>query len=223
MPKRKRTDDKSNPKNKIARTLDDSSKAHAIFASASYKEEHKDRKKFINHKLDNSDWIEDAELSTEHQRIFVNSKEKKVVTSYRGTYAGDLSHDLLTDIAIAIGFEHKTGRFKKAEESFKDTVLKYEDYSHTVTGHSLGGSIARHVLEKHEPLIDEAHIFNPGVGLGYKKHWFTKKEVSDKLHGHYIAADPVSALGVVGRQNVHLYPPPSTLTKAHSIDNFIMD
>jgi hypothetical protein len=159
----------------------------------------------------------DRRLSNDHQHVYVNKKEKKVITAYRGTSKKDMSNDLFTDAAIAIGFESKTGRFKKAVSSFERIASKYDGYHHTLTGHSLGGSIARHVrASEFGDIVDEVHMFNPGSGLG---NYFGRSGTEEGVHGHYIAGDPISMLGWGGETNTHVYKPSGA--NVHTIENFI--
>lgn len=187
---------------------------YALQSNAVYKEK-KDRMSFVKEKLGTTgSWRRDHRFAKDQSEVWVNMDTKKVLTVFRGTSTDDLTSDVMTDIGIALGYEGKTGRFKKSVQEFEKIVDKYDDYEHVVAGHSLGGAIAYHVKQTHPDLVDEVHMFNPGTGLG-------KEGVhTDGVHGHYVIGDPISALGYTANHEVHMYKRKKD-NNPHTIDNFI--
>jgi hypothetical protein len=191
----------------------------ATHSAAMYESGEVNKKRKLNSVLKEmniKDWKLDKDLTNKHERVYVNEATKEVMTVYRGTDKNDLSNDLMTDTTIVFGFENLSSRFKKANAKFEETFLKYEDYTHILTGHSMGGSIAKYVGTKNKELVNEVHMFNPGSGFG---SLLNKGEYNEKIHGHYTAGDPISVLGIDGDHNVHVYKKKDELN-AHTIENF---
>lgn len=84
-------------------------------------------------------------------------KDGKGVVAYRGTKPTD-SEDLISDAAIGIGAEDKNKRFQDSLNIADQAAQKYGTVE--FTGHSLGGSIAKHVSKKRKY---SSTVFNPGV------------------------------------------------------------
>jgi hypothetical protein len=85
-------------------------------------------------------------------------KDGKAVISYRGTNITDMA-DLAADAAIAIGWNHMSGRFWEADRTYQAAVKKYGADNVEVTGHSLGGAEALYVARKYGA---GGTVFNPG-------------------------------------------------------------
>ena len=101
----------------------------------------------------------DKSLSNQNATTFVNDRGEAIV-SYRGTNPKN-TDDLAADLHIATG-SRKHKRFDEAEDLARRVKSKYGDKVQA-TGHSLGGTQALHVNKK---LGINAHVFNPGAGLG---------------------------------------------------------
>jgi hypothetical protein len=80
------------------------------------------------------------------------------VISYRGTNPLDVA-DLAADAAIALGWNHMSGRFWEADRTYQAAVKKYGADNVEVTGHSLGGAEALYVARKYGA---GGTVFNPG-------------------------------------------------------------
>lgn len=183
---------------------------YAIFSDGAYKKNHDEQENVLSELGDNHGWTLDKDHSHEHTSVYYNNDE--VVIAYRGT--ANLTGDLLSDAAIAVGMEANNGRFKKSEKEFLDIASKYADKKITTTGHSLGGSIAKHVQGKYTDIVDETHIFNAGSGFNTA----IDPTLNNSVHSHHILGDPISALGTHNAHNVHVYKPKKA--NVHSLSNF---
>lgn len=102
----------------------------------------------------------DRSLSNPNATTFTNDRGEAIV-SYRGTNPTNLD-DLAADLHIVTG-SRKHKRFDEAEDLARRVKAKYGDKKVQATGHSLGGTRALHVNKK---LGLNAHVFNPGAGIG---------------------------------------------------------
>jgi hypothetical protein len=96
---------------------------------------HEDSKK----KLESKNYILDKELSSHNQQVYYNPENKKMIYSVTGTHN---INDLGTDLMLMGGKLKDTKRFKEAKTTLEKAKEKYDNPYTTVTGHSLGGSIA---------------------------------------------------------------------------------
>jgi hypothetical protein len=85
-------------------------------------------------------------------------KDGKAVVAYRGTNPMDMA-DLAADAAVALGWNHMSGRFWEADSTYQAAVKKYGAENVEVTGHSLGGAEALYVARKYGA---GGTVFNPG-------------------------------------------------------------
>lgn len=98
--------------------------------------------------------------------VYFNPERNEVVLSIRGT-APTNPEDLALDAHILAGSSLTgTTRFKQLEQRLKELVSAFPGARIILTGHSLGGSLARALLLKHHKLITMAHVYNMGSGLG---------------------------------------------------------
>jgi pimeloyl-ACP methyl ester carboxylesterase len=71
--------------------------------------------------------------------------------------------DLMSDLHILLGTQAEAPRFD-ASDALITTAGKYK-MNLVLTGHSLGGSLAVHCLERNPNVVTMAVVFNPGKGL----------------------------------------------------------
>ena len=104
----------------------------------------------------------DPELSQPSRSVFYNKTKNKAVIAYKGTDPKHIS-DLIADGQIVNGMdEYLSGRFRGAEQAYRNTAKKYGKENVQVTGHSLGGSQAVHVGRKYGV---EGTAFEPGTAV----------------------------------------------------------
>ena len=109
----------------------------------------------------------DEALSDDHA-VVITRPDGSAVVSYRGT---DHISDLAPDFQIALGYHHNPmlqsmgaaasqwagDRFAGARSRFSEAKTKHDRV--TLTGHSLGGTLALHAARHHGA---RAIVFNPG-------------------------------------------------------------
>jgi hypothetical protein len=149
--------------------------------------------------------------------------------------------DLYTDFMIVVGKQNNSPRLGAARDEVVKVVKEHAIKSVTMTGHSLGGSIATFVHQNlFEGGVDSSCvIFNPGVGMDQEYFDLVAQERTGKgaewakhlttFHvagesGSLIQSDPVSFLsGGIGeskRQKAVTGAGVPKRLKAHSISNF---
>jgi predicted esterase YcpF (UPF0227 family) len=105
---------------------------------------------------------------TEGQYITaVNQEEKKVIVAFKGTdpTLTNIADDV-ADLEIAIGLaetpilSYIPSRFKTGENIYKQVKEQYPDYEVNLTGHSLGGTIARYIGDRYN---EKAVVFSAGA------------------------------------------------------------
>ncbi len=105
--------------------------------------------------------LHDYELDDRHTNktmtVWVNHKDKKVVTAFRGTQ--DLN-DVAADAALFLGMEKMAPHFRQSLRNFENVADTYPGYKHTLTGHSLGGTTALYTAE-HAGKIRESGRMEP--------------------------------------------------------------
>jgi hypothetical protein len=139
----------------------------------------------------------DSDLSDRETSVFVNPETKQVMIAHRGTDLSDpktFLKDLKSDGNILIGKTRRDKRFLEAEEKFNQVKGKYspEEYQLNVTGHSLGGALAKHVNQRHEGEI--ARDVNFSRGSSPFPGWLGKKTAKPQDNQVDIsnAFDPIS-------------------------------
>ena len=155
-----------------------------------------------NRKLEIESYFYDINKSDTTTAIYIH--DKNMIIAFRGT-AG--LNDIGSDISIVKGNVENDERFKRDLE----TAMKYKDtFRLILTGHSLGGSIAKYVSDK---LSVPAYLYNAGAGLNYLNSMKNPLVKSYKVIG-----DPISYLG--NDTNTYLINGKPNLNP-HTIDNFI--
>lgn len=189
---------------------------------------------YVNSKDPVGDWIQDTELSSLKNRVFRDPNTGKVVISYRGTDPMILKpgvagiptvdpasvEDLIDDAAILNFFmpESRMSRFQEADKLYQQVVQKYGKENVTLTGHSLGGTIALYVAEKNDVV---SYTYNPGISAisAFQKH-------EDNVSKQYIFRtkyDPVSVGALIAswdNNRVVNTIPQSSVFNPHGTGNF---
>ena len=97
----------------------------------------------------------------------VNEEQQKIVVAFRGTDSTLTNiYDDIADLEIAAGLaetpilSYVPSRFRTGENIYKQVKEQYPDYELNLTGHSLGGTVARYIGDKYE---EKAVVFSPGA------------------------------------------------------------
>ena len=97
----------------------------------------------------------------------INEEQRKIVVAFRGTDSSltNISDDI-ADLEIAAGLaetpilSYVPSRFKTGENIYKQVKEQYPDYELNLTGHSMGGTVARYIGDKYK---EKAVVFSPGA------------------------------------------------------------
>jgi hypothetical protein len=107
-------------------------------------------------------YVYDPALSGKKTSVYVNPATRQVSIAHRGTEAKD-RHDIVNDIALAVGALGRTTRARRAKKTTSDVKRKYAGYQVTQTGHSLGGAVAAHEGKRSGT---DVVAFSRGAGVG---------------------------------------------------------
>ena len=103
----------------------------------------------------------DDDLSNDNQQVYFNPIQHKILYDIAGTH--NLS-DVGTDLYLAAGHLKDTNRYKEADATLQKAKSKYGVNEATVTGHSVGASIAGYVANKQ----DKVYTLDKGATIGQK-------------------------------------------------------
>lgn len=117
-------------------------KEHEIYARAS-KEAYQLTNDARAKKLDTYDYVPDS--SDLYTAVYHDKANKHTIMAHRGTKIGHAA-DLGTDAALFMGTEATNPRFMKVLGQY-DSLVKKLGNNVTVTGHSLGGTLADHIVK----------------------------------------------------------------------------
>lgn len=164
-------------------------------------------------------------LVTLHRGVasFDNDDGDRVI-SIKGTNPTSIK-DLQSDLALAIGQADGDKQFVERSKQVKQMLT---DKPVTIVGHSLGGSVAVHLLTKDKAIRDgtkQAVLFNTGYTRPFHeslKDGLTRDvhtELKNKITHHHIKGDLISSaltnksIGKVVEHDTDLSP--------HGIENFL--
>lgn len=184
-------------------------------------------------------WEVDHKNSTGERMVATHKKTGHTVVAMRGTQN---KKDIKNDLLIAFGLHRKSNRHKRDQKFVEDLVKEKGAANITLTGHSLGGKIAKDVAQDTGV---NSHSFNPGAGLGELNVFSTKgkpkkprksigaavkriKNPSAQQPTHTITRnkyDLVSAVGTLGNdrkgtRNISNTKNPFKQLSAHTSDQF---
>ena len=118
----------------------------------------------------------DHDLSDHNQSVYYNPEKRKLLYSITGTHN---VQDLGTDFYLLGGHLKDTDRYKKADQGLRHAKEKYGVNNATVTGHSLGGSIAGYIAG------DQDHVVTLGKGVTFGQQ-LRKGEAAFRTKGDFI-------------------------------------
>ena len=175
------------------RTGPDQQEFYAKMSSVAYGNTPEGRAEKMSKYNLNNYWQLDNDLSNHDISVLVNPKTKEVVSAVTGTRFTNKKHkfrDLRSDLGIVFGVDKLGSRTSEVKDVVQQARKKYNDYDHTLTGHSLGGKVASNLSKS---LDMPAVVFNKGSSpLGFVTDkimsWFN----NDKKKGeviHYTTND----------------------------------
>ena len=94
--------------------------------------------------------------SDEEKALYKNDETKQIIIAFRGS---KVMKDLKTDLKLALGGIRKTERYASSKDYVDKIKTLYPDYTITLTGHSLGGTLA---IQMSKDFGDKAVVFNAG-------------------------------------------------------------
>lgn len=128
--------------------MEEEQKKYANFSKASYQLYDPLKSKSVNQQ-NSLKTLTDAGIdgftihpsSSNKRGVYINDNTKEVVIAHRGTEKTSKAN-IISDVAIAFGFQASTERFKRAVRKDAKVKRAFPNYKITTTGHSLGGTIA---------------------------------------------------------------------------------
>jgi hypothetical protein len=148
----------------------------------------------------------DSRFSNDNHQVYYNPKKQKLLFSVTGTHN---LKDWGTDAYLAIGKLKDTSRYQQSDRALKEAKALYNPRKVSVTGHSLGSTIASYIAQP----TDKVYTLDKGVTLG---QGYRPNEKAFRTSG-----DIVSILGVRNKNmttlsNKNMFK--NVLTN-HNIDN----
>lgn len=166
--------------------LSDEEKLMAEMADVAYK----GYENYKNYTLDN-------ELSFDGNYVYKNKDHNNdIIMALRGT---DNKKDLISDIGILTNNQKYDKRFIDTLEQYNKVKSKYNNSNIRITGHSLAGSLTKHILKNNKDDNIKGFGFNSGQGLSFNEmfeDWMIK---DNRFTNYKIGGDPVSALSTYGK------------------------
>ena len=140
----------------------------------------------------------DNELSSGDHQAYINKKTGKLLFNVTGTHN---LKDVVTDGFLALGGIKNTTRYKEADKMLKKAKEKYNPTSVSVTGHSLGGSIAGLIASK----SDSVKTLDKGATIGSR--------IRSNENAFRSAGDAVSVLNANSKRMTTIDNPNSNIFK----------
>lgn len=120
-----------------------------------------------------------------------NPQTKELSIVFRGTNPGNI-RDIGNDIQIATGMG--LNRAKYGEQFARDIIKENPGYKVTVTGHSLGGTLAEKVATNLQGMGVKGVSFNAGSSP------LKTPEKQNNIKSFHIEGDTISRFGVAGEK-----------------------
>ena len=171
------------------------------------------------------------------------NSNKDVLTAKRGNnvhinYTGtniNSPRDIISDIALATGAQRINPQFKERRQKTRSIMRQYgDDTDYTMSGHSLGGSIALNTVSQSKSIRDrvkKVDVFNAGYTKAFHESIKpsdnkVKRELDKKVTHHRVKGDLVSAYShndtAFGAVAEYTHKDKnSDLSDKHSLDTFM--
>ena len=154
--------------------------------------------KKATNKIINDGYKLDGSLSSHNQTVFYNPTSKKLLYNIAGTHN---INDWGTDFYLGMGKLKDTNRYKEADNILKQAKQKYGDnISTTITGHSLGGTIAQGISKKDDKLFS----LNAGYTIGQKTRNKGHNKTNLRTSGDIVSLFGSNAKNIKSLQNNNL-------------------
>jgi len=133
--------------------------------------------------------------------VLTAKKGNNIHINYTGTNINS-PRDILSDVALGVGLQKSNPQFTARRRKTREIMRQYgDDKDYSMSGHSLGSSIALNTMEQSKSIRDRVkvvHAFNPGyTGIFHgsikpsdKK---VKRELDKKVNISRVKGDIVSA------------------------------
>lgn len=141
----------------------------AVLSKAAYENYETNDKKETQQMIDDYDigYTVVEDLTEPEYVTAINEEQRKIVVAFRGTDSSltNISDDI-ADLEIAVGLaetpilSYVPSRFKTGENIYKQVKEQYPDYELNLTGHSMGGTVARYLADRYK---EKAVVFSPGA------------------------------------------------------------
>lgn len=95
-------------------------------------------------------YVLDKQLSNHNNQIYYNKKDNKPLHNINGTNSFS---DVVTDVYLAAGKLKNTSRYKESHHKLRQAKEKYKINDATITGHSLGATIAGYIGGSNDKVI----------------------------------------------------------------------
>jgi dienelactone hydrolase len=138
--------------------------------------------------------------NTDKDVLTAKKGDNNIHINYSGTNIRN-PRDIISDAALATGVQRLNPQFKERRQKTRDIMRQYGDNKdYTMSGHSLGGSIALNTVSQSKSIRDrvkKVDVFNPGYTLPFhnsiKVDKPIKRELDKKVTLHRTKGDIVSA------------------------------
>jgi hypothetical protein len=165
-------------------------------------------------KLASAGYKYDSKLSNRNQQVWFNSNDKKLLVNVAGTHN---LKDWGTDAWLAAGHLKDTNRYKEAKKTIDNAKKTYSVHGKidtTITGHSLGGSIAGYIGNKD----DKVYTLDKGATIGQKMR---KNEMAFRTSGDIVSAMNANSKRMTTLNNPNLKTgiSPIDAYTAHNVNN----
>ena len=187
---------------------------YAIFAEASYYPDPQDVRKILD-KYGKQAW-DVVPMTTKDATTFKNRDTEEVVVGIRGTDVKNIS-DLFTDLALVGGVSRFTPRASQITKIVKYAIDTYGKDKVSVSGHSLGGELARQMANKFGL---KAYVYNRASSVF---DVFNKKNENVKDFSTNIGktTDIISVLGTKQKKHDQAEFEKQAGKDAHTLQNFL--